>query len=100
MAVPNYTYLKLKMLGPHGVITFGTSFQRTYECEVECCEHAAVIVASKELTAIREEIIEEAPNPKRLAMSFEPMEGANEVLIDPSSSKGKVVRIGTTLSSK
>ena len=21
MAVPNYTYLKLKMLGPHGVIT-------------------------------------------------------------------------------
>jgi hypothetical protein len=26
MAVPNYTYLKLKMLGPHGVITVGTSF--------------------------------------------------------------------------
>ena len=26
MAIPNYTYLKLKMLGPHGVITVGTSF--------------------------------------------------------------------------
>ena len=26
MAVPNYTYLKLKMSGPHGVITVGTSF--------------------------------------------------------------------------
>ena len=26
MAVPNYTYLKLKMLGPHKVITIGTSF--------------------------------------------------------------------------
>jgi hypothetical protein len=26
MAVPNYTYLKLKMPGPHGVITVGTSF--------------------------------------------------------------------------
>ena len=26
MAVPNYTYLKLKMLGPRGVITIGTSF--------------------------------------------------------------------------
>ena len=25
-AVPNYTYLKLKMLGPCGVITIGTSF--------------------------------------------------------------------------
>ena len=26
MAIPNYTYLKLKMLGPHGVITISTSF--------------------------------------------------------------------------
>ena len=26
MAVPNYTYLKLKMSGPHRVITIGTSF--------------------------------------------------------------------------
>ncbi|XP_066324470.1 uncharacterized protein [Miscanthus floridulus] len=25
MTVPNYTYLKLKMSGPHGVITVGTS---------------------------------------------------------------------------
>ncbi|XP_066373280.1 uncharacterized protein [Miscanthus floridulus] len=26
MAIPNYTYLKMKMLGPHGIITIGTSF--------------------------------------------------------------------------
>ena len=26
MAIPNYTYLKLKMLGPCGVITIDTSF--------------------------------------------------------------------------
>ena len=26
MVVPNYTYLKLKMLGPGGVIIVGTSF--------------------------------------------------------------------------
>ena len=26
MAVPNYTYLKLKMPDPHGVIIIGTSF--------------------------------------------------------------------------
>ncbi|XP_066314575.1 uncharacterized protein [Miscanthus floridulus] len=26
MAIPNYTYLKMKMSGPHGVITVGTSF--------------------------------------------------------------------------
>jgi hypothetical protein len=33
MVIPNYMYLKLKMLGPHRVITVGTSFQRAYECE-------------------------------------------------------------------
>ena len=87
MVVPNYTYLKLKMPGPCGVITIGTSFQRAYECEVECCEHAT-------------EVVEEAPNPKRSVGSFEPIEGVKEVLVDPSGSKGKVVRIGTTLSSE
>ena len=58
------------------------------------------IVASRELAAIREEVVEEAPNPKRSAGSFEPIEDAKEVLIGPSGSEGKVVRIGTTLSSK
>jgi hypothetical protein len=41
MVVPNYTYLKLKMPNPCGVIVVGTSFQLAYEFEVECCEHAA-----------------------------------------------------------
>ncbi|XP_066365464.1 uncharacterized protein [Miscanthus floridulus] len=100
MAVPNYTYLKLKISGPHGVITIGTSFQRTYECEVECCEHVAAIVASKELATIREVVIEEAPDLKQSGRSFKPIEGTKEVLIDPSDPKGKVVRIGTTLSSE
>ena len=100
MAFPNYTYLKVKTLGPHGVITVGTSFQHAYECEVECCEHASAIIASEELVVIKEGTAEEAPNSKRLARPFEPTEGIKEVLIDPSSSKDKVVRISTTLSSK
>ena len=100
MAVPNYTYLKLKMPGPCGVITIGTYFQYAYECEVECCEHAVAIVASKELATIRKEVVEEAPDPKRSIGSFEPVEDAKEVLIDPSGSKGKVVRIGSMLSSE
>ena len=54
MAIPNYTYLKLKMSGPCGVITIGTSFQHAYECEVECYEHTTTIIASKEHVAIRE----------------------------------------------
>ena len=100
MAIPNYTYLKLKMSGPHGVITIGTSFQCAYECEIDCCGHTTAIVASGELTTLREEVSEEAPNVKKSTGSFESAEGSKGVLIDPSSSEGKMVRIGTVLSSK
>ena len=100
MAIPNYTYLKLKMSGPHGVITIGTSFQWAYECEVECCGHATAIVASEELAALREEVIEEAPDAKKLTESFKMAKGSKEVLVDPGSTKGRMVCIGTTLSSK
>ena len=79
MAVPNYTYLKLKMSGPHGVITIGTSFQRAYECEVECCGHAIAIVASEELAALKEEVTEKAPDAKKSTGSFESAEGSKEV---------------------
>ena len=68
----------------------GTSIQRAYECEVECCGHAAVVVASRELTALREEAAKKTPNAKKSTGSFESAEG----------SKGKTVRIGTTLSSE
>ena len=88
------------MPSPCGVITVDTTFQRAYECEVECCEHASAIISSKVLAVIKEGTIEEAPNSKRSARSFKHVEGVKEVLIDPSSSEGKVVRIGTTLSSK
>ncbi|XP_066351669.1 uncharacterized protein [Miscanthus floridulus] len=71
MAVPNYTYLKLKMSGPHGVITVSTSFQHAYKCEVECCGHTTAIIASRELTALREEVSKEAPNAKKSTGSFE-----------------------------
>ncbi|XP_066354958.1 uncharacterized protein [Miscanthus floridulus] len=100
MAIPNYTYLKLKMLGSCGVITIATSFQCAYEYEVECYEHASAIIASEELVVIKEATAEEAPDSKWSAESFESVEGVKEVLIDPSSSENKVVRIGTTLSSK
>ena len=100
MAVPNYTCLKLKILGPGGVITIDTSFQHAYECEVECCGHATTIIASGELAAIKKEVTEEVPDTKKLTGSFKLAEGSKEVLIDPDSTEGKTVHVGTTLSSE
>ena len=100
MAVPNYTYLKLKIPGLGGVITIGTSFQRAYECEVECCGHATAIVASGELAALREEVIEEVPDAKESTGWFESAERSKEVIVDPRSTEGKTVHVGTMLSFK
>ena len=100
MAIPNYMYLKLKMSGPRGVITIDTSFQRAYECEVECCDHASTVVASKELITLREEVAKKRPDAKTTTGSFKLAEGSKEVHVDPSSSEAKRVRIGTSLSSK
>jgi hypothetical protein len=36
MAVPNYTYMKLKIPGPKGIITVGPTYQHAYECDFSC----------------------------------------------------------------
>ena len=51
MAVPNYTYLKMKMPGPKGVITVGTSFEHACECDVECVEHTEALALDEALAA-------------------------------------------------
>jgi hypothetical protein len=49
MALPNYTYLKLKIAGPKGIITVGPTYQRTYECDAECFQFTEEIIRSKRL---------------------------------------------------
>jgi hypothetical protein len=45
MAVPNYTYLKLKMPGLKGVITIGGSFEQANCFEQDCIAQVAALVA-------------------------------------------------------
>jgi hypothetical protein len=60
MAVPNYTYLKLKMPGPNGVITVDPTYQHAYECDVECVEYAEALTESEALIADLESLSKEA----------------------------------------
>ena len=60
MAVPNYTYLKLKMPGPKGVITIGSSFEHAYECDVECVERAEAQAEDEALAATLDKMASEA----------------------------------------
>jgi hypothetical protein len=97
MAVPNYTYLKLKMSGPNGVITVGPTYRHAYECDVECVEYAEALAESEILIADLESLSKEAPDVKRHADNFEPAETVKSVPLDPSSDASKQIRIGSEL---
>jgi len=100
MAIPNYTYLKLKMPGPKGVITVSSSYQHMYECDVECVEYEEAVESSTELALSFEALAVEAPEPKRHTGSFEPAEGTKKIPLDPNGSNDKVLTISANLDPK
>jgi len=100
MAIPNYTYLKLKMPRPKGVITISSSYEHAYECDVECVEYGEAVESSIELASKLEALAAEAPKPKRHAGSFEPAEGTKKIPLDPNGSDDKALTISTNLDPK
>jgi hypothetical protein len=100
MAVPNYTYLKLKMSGPNRVITVGSTYRHAYECSVECVEYADALTESEALIADLECLSKEVPDAKRHAGNFKPAEAVKSVPLDPSNDACKHVRIGSELDPK
>ena len=62
MVIPNYTYLKLKMPGPNGVITVSSAFSHAFACDREHYELATAVVNSSELPRLGESSILAVPN--------------------------------------
>jgi hypothetical protein len=100
MVVPNYTYLKLKMSGPNGVITIGSTYRHTYEYDVECVEYVEALAESEALIADLECLSKEVSDAKRHAGNFEPVEAVKSVPLDPSNDASKQVQIGSELDPK
>jgi hypothetical protein len=95
MAVSNYTYLKLKMSGPNGIITVGSTYRHAYECDVECVEYAEALAESEALITDLELLSKEAPDAKQHAGNFEPVEAVKSVSLNPSNDTSKKVRISS-----
>jgi hypothetical protein len=100
MVVPNYTYLKLKMPSPNGIITVGPTYRHAYECDVECVEYAEALAESEALIADLERPSKEALDTKRHAGNFEPVEAVKFVSLNPSNDASKKVWIGSELDPK
>ena len=100
MAVSNYTYLKLKMSGPNGVITIESMYEHAYDCDVECIKYAEALVEAETLIINLDRLGSEAPNSKCRARTFEPAEAIKLVPVNPTCSNNRALRICTTLDSK
>jgi hypothetical protein len=97
---PQLHYLKLKMSGPNGVITVGSTYRHAYKCDMECVEYAEALAESEALIAYLKCLSMEVPDAKCHAGNFEPAEAVKSVPLDPSNDACKQVRIGSELDPK
>jgi hypothetical protein len=104
MAVPNYTYLKMKMPGPSGVITVGSSIEHAFDCDVECVEHAEALALDEALVTTLEKMVNDdldsTARQTKHAGTFEAAEQTKEVPLDPSAPEGKALRVSSALDPK
>ncbi|XP_066361377.1 uncharacterized protein [Miscanthus floridulus] len=101
MAIPNYTYLKLKMPRPNSIITVRRAFSYAFTCDHEHFELATTVINSSKLMWLGESSTLAVPdcNKPTSSMAFRPLEETKAVGIDPTDPT-KMVRIGTQLSAK
>ncbi|XP_066311370.1 uncharacterized protein [Miscanthus floridulus] len=87
MAIPNYTYLKLKMPRPNGVITMSSAISHAFACDHEHYDLATVGVYSSELPWLRETSILAVPdyNKPTSLTAFHPLEETKAVGVDPTN---------------
>ena len=101
MAIPSYTYLKLKILGSNCIITLGSAFLHAFTCDREHFELATTVINSSELPWLGESSTPVVPdcNKPTSSMAFCPLEETKAVGIDPTNPI-KMVQIRTHLLAK
>ena len=101
MAIPNYTYLKLKMPGLNNVIIVSSTFSHAFTCDREHYKLATAVINSFELPRL-EELSTLAVldcNKPTSSMAFHPLKETKAVGIDPTDPT-KMMQIGTQLLAK
>jgi hypothetical protein len=101
MAIPNYTYLKMKMPGSKGIITASSSIEHAFDCDIECVEHTEALALDEALVANLEKLVnEDLDSSAKHAGNFEAAEQTKEVILDPTAPEGKALRVSSTLDPK
>ena len=101
MAVLNYTYLKLKLPGPNGVIMVSSSFEQAYISSREYFYLATTAANLAELGQFHATTPECHPDPGKpsQAPTFVSTDETKTVVVDDADPT-KTVRVGSQLSAK
>ena len=101
MAMPNYTYLKLKLPGPNGVITVSGSFEQAYVSSREYYDLVTTVANSAELGQLRAATAKCLPDPGRpsQASAFVSTDKTKTVMVDDADPT-KTMQIGSQLPAK
>ncbi|XP_066316133.1 uncharacterized protein [Miscanthus floridulus] len=100
MAVPNYTYLKLKMSRPNSVITVESTYEHAYDCDIKCIEYAEAIVEAETLIINLDQLGSKVPDSKHHARTFEPTEAIKLIPVNPACPNDRALKISATLDIK
>ncbi|XP_066365369.1 uncharacterized protein [Miscanthus floridulus] len=101
IAIPNYTYLNLKMPGPNDAITIGSTFSHAYTCDREHYELATAVINSTKLPTLRNSATPAVLdcNGPTSSSAFHPTDETKAVEIDPTDPT-KTVRVRAKLPTK
>jgi hypothetical protein len=102
MAVPHYAYLKMKLLGPRGVITVTGSFKKSLACAKESSQLAEALVIAEEKRQLlhRVELAQQDVSVRQSPVKqFKPTNDTKKILLDESDPT-KYVITGAGLSAK
>jgi hypothetical protein len=82
MAIPHYAYLKMKLLGPRGVITITGCYKKSIECARASSKLAEALVIAEEKRQLLERVAltqPGRPTSGQPAPRFKPAGGAKEI---------------------
>jgi hypothetical protein len=102
MAVPHYAYLKMKLVGPRGMIIVSGCFKKSMECARASSQLAEALVISEEKCQLLHHVAltqQDVSVRKSPVEQFQPANDTKKILLDESDPT-KYVIIGTGLSTK
>jgi hypothetical protein len=105
MSISYYTYMVLKMPGPHGVISNRGDVKQALDCDRENHETGDRLLASAELQELKQALVESLPDSvmpeaKTSKTSIQPEDTLSKTILLSTEEPSKVAHVGNNLDPK